>query len=216
MHILQQEIITRASGSFQWVILVLSQVCELYRQGNSLQTLLALIQKTPAELNILYSELLRSIKKENISQSQQFMQWICFAIRPLTLGELRCAMAVNADTQCKSLIECRKAPGYAETSEDMERRLKDLCRGLAEVKQHKNERVVQFIHQSVNDFLIPDGLRILDNSLESKDITIGRIHFRLSRSCLKYIAMEEIGRWVDDMASSSSSEAIDGLSKSFR
>jgi len=123
-----------------------------------------------------------------------------------------------------------KGARYAETSEDMERRLKDLCRGLAEVKQHKNERVVQFIHQSVNDFLIPDGLRILDNSLESKDITIGRIHFRLSRSCLKYIAMEEVGRWVDGMASSSvsssvsssidnyktsSSEAIDGPSKSF-
>ena len=129
------------------------------------------------------------------------MQWICFAIRPLTLGELRYAMAVDADSPFKSLVECRNAPEYAETNEDMERRLKDLCRGLAEIKQHENERVVQFIHQSVNDFLVSDGLRILDNSLKSKDITVGRAHFQLSRSCLKYIAMEEIGYRLDGMAS---------------
>src|SRR5438045_5530725 len=109
-------------------------------------------------------------------------------------------MAVDADAPYKSLAECRNTLGYAETDAKMECRLKDLCKGLAEVKQHENEYIAQFIHQSVNDFLISDGLRILDNSLESKDIT-GCIHFRLSRSCLKYIAMEEVGSWVDDMAS---------------
>src|SRR5947207_293860 len=222
VHILQQEIITRASGSFQWVTLVLSQVLELYRRRRPLQTLQTHIQKTPAELTGLYRELLNSIEEDSISQSLQLMQWICFAIRPLTLDELRYAMAVDADSPYKSLVECRNAPEYVETNEDMEYRLKDLCKGLAEVKQHENKRVVQFIQQSVNDFLVLDGLRTLDSSLESKDITIGRAHFRLSRSCLKYIDMEEIGRWVDGMASSSvdgyetsSSEAIDLPSKAF-
>jgi len=44
-QVLQQEIITRATGSFQWVILVLSQVFRLYCRGKSLGALQAHIQK---------------------------------------------------------------------------------------------------------------------------------------------------------------------------
>ena len=155
------------------------------------------IQGIPTELNSLYRELLNSVEKDNVSQSLQLMQWICFAVRPLTLDELRYAIAVDADTPHKSLSQCRNSPAYAHTNEEMECRLKDLCRGLAEVKQYENERVVQFIHQSVNDFLVQEGLQVLDSCLESTDTVIGRAHFRLSRSCIKYISMEEVGRWVE-------------------
>jgi Ankyrin repeats (3 copies)/NACHT domain len=201
ISILQQQVVARASGSFQWVVLVISRVCELYRKGKPLKFIQTHIQKTPPELNSLYRELLQSIEEESISQSLQLMQWICFAIRPLTLDELRHAIAVDVDTSYKSLSECRSALEYVDTQEEMECRLKDLCRGLAEIKQHEDGRVVQFIHQSVNDFLIQDGLRILDSSLESIDIAVGRAHLRLSRSCIRYIAMEEVGRWVDQTKS---------------
>ena len=201
ISILQQLIEARASGSFQWVILVISRVCELHRKGKPLKFIQTHIQKIPPELNSLYRELLQSIEEESVSQSLHLMQWICFATRPLTLDELRHATAVDADTSYKSFSECRNAPEYADTQEEMECRLKDLCRGLAEIKEHENERVVQFIHQSVNDFLIQEGLGILDSSLKSTDEAIGRAHHRLSRSCIKYITMEEVGFWADQYKS---------------
>ena len=197
MSILQQQIVARASGSFQWAILVISRICELHRKGKPLKFIQTHIQKIPPELNSLYRELLESIEEESISQSLQLMRWIYFAIRPLTLNELRQAIAVDADTPYRSLYECRNSPQYADTEEEMECRLNDLCRGLTEIKEHEDGRIVQFIHQSVNDFLVQDGLRILDNSSKSTDEVIGRAHLRLCGSCVKYIAMEEVGRWID-------------------
>ncbi len=199
ISILQEQITARASGSFQWVTLVVPRVCQLHRKAKPLQIIQSDIQKIPAELNSLYRELLQSIEEESVSQSLHIMQWISFATRPLTLDELRHALAVDADTPYKSFSECRNSPEYADTQEEMERRLKDLCRGLAEIKEHENGRVVQFIHQSVNDFLLQEGLRILDNSSGSTDQAIGRAHLRISGSCIKYIAMEEVGCWVEQM-----------------
>jgi ankyrin repeat protein len=201
ISILQEQITARASGSFQWVTLVVPRICQLHRKGKSLRVIQSHIEKIPAELNNLYRQLLESIEEESVSQSLHIMQWICFATRPLTLDELRHAIAVDADTPYKSLKECRGSPEYADTLEEMEFRLKDLCRGLAETKEHKNGRVVQFIHQSVNDFLIQEGLKMLEHSSESADQVIGRAHLRLSMSCIRYIDMEEIGLWVHHIKS---------------
>src|SRR6202023_139520 len=107
----------------------LNQVCELYRKGKPLKIIQTHIQKLPAELNSLYRELLESIEEEDVSQSLQLMQWICFAIRPLTLDELRHAIAVDANTPYRSPSECQNTPEYADTPGEMERRLKNLCRG---------------------------------------------------------------------------------------
>ena len=49
--------------------------------------------------------------------------------------------------------------------------------------------VVQFIHQSVKDYFLEGGLQILDS--DSSDV-IGRGHFSLSRSCIRYLGIEEI------------------------
>lgn len=99
---------------------------------------------------------------------------------------------IDADAPYKSLSECRSSPEYADTLEEVECRIKDLCRGLAEVKQHENEPIVQFIHQSVKDFLLQDGLRILDSSFESIDEAVGHAHLRLSGSCIKYVSLDEV------------------------
>lgn len=49
-------------------------------------------------------------------------------------------------------------------------------------------RIVQFIHQSVNDFLLSDGLQLLiGNRWQSIDHIIGTAHYQLSRTCARYI-----------------------------
>ncbi|SCO78518.1 uncharacterized protein FRV6_02731 [Fusarium oxysporum] len=73
----------------------------------------------------------------------------------------------------------------------MLRRVQTLSRGLAEVTSDK--KVVQFIHQSVKDFFVEKGLSALNENAKT-DLVVGIAHHRLSRTCIRYLAMEEIGR----------------------
>src|SRR5262249_7721022 len=81
----------------------------------------------------------------------------------------------------------------------MKRQVQTLSRGLAEVTP---ALVVQFIHQSVKDFFVEKGLSALDDSVTSTEAAI-RAHFRFSRICIRYLAMEEIGRSTSDEDSGS-------------
>src|SRR5204862_1437625 len=80
-----------------------------------------------------------------------------------------------------------------ESDERMETLVKTQSGGLAEVKDHNDERIVQFIHESVSDFLIQKGIKKLSSSAGS-----ATGHHRLSRSCINYIAMEEVA-WPSNM-----------------
>lgn len=84
-----------------------------------------------------------------------------------------------------------------ETDEDLDIRICDLFKGLAEVLKNDGELVVQFIHQSVNDFLLEKGFQILDNSCAGT--VVGRGQFWLSRSCIKFFSLEEVERFANSL-----------------
>ncbi|KAH7350408.1 hypothetical protein BKA66DRAFT_288549 [Pyrenochaeta sp. MPI-SDFR-AT-0127] len=187
---IKKEIVKNASGVFQWVILILAIVVDLNQDGRSINEILVKLKATPKQLDDLYRDILRKVNLKSQSESLKLMQWICFAHRPLSILELRVAMAVDANTPYKTLHECQNSPKYARTDNEMEKRVKSLSGGLVEVVEHGHRRIAQFIHQSVKDHLIEGGMRILENS--SEGTVTGRAHFQLSRSCIKYIAMKEI------------------------
>jgi hypothetical protein len=206
-------IIKRAANVFQWLVLVVPDIPIRYEKGHSIEDIQKWLQKRPTKLSSLYQDILTHIDEESFSQSLQLMQWICFARRPLTLGELRYAMAIHADLPDRAL----KITNYAETDEKMEQKAKSLSGGLAEVNKHEYVFMVQFIHQSVKDYLIESGLEELETSLWTRGFpcqvpgfwmlakllwrlvyktmmttsVTGRAHFRLSRACIRYIAKEE-------------------------
>ncbi|EGU82782.1 hypothetical protein FOXB_06703 [Fusarium oxysporum f. sp. conglutinans Fo5176] len=164
------ELITnRANGVFLWAWLVVKRVLDLERKGAGLKKIEAVILSVPQELDALYRDLIRNMG----SDSLKLIQWICFAMRPLSLDELRWAMLVDADCPHWSLYECQAAGDYPSDHDGMKRRVQTLSRGLAEVTSpvHQgfsclegsisSERV-QFIHQSVKDFFVEKGLSVLD------------------------------------------------------
>ncbi|KAM6478238.1 nacht and ankyrin domain-containing protein [Trichoderma sp. SZMC 28011] len=53
-------------------------------------------------------------------------------------------------------------------------------------------QVVQFIHQSVKDFFMSEGLVALDVRSASMNEAIGMAHFKMSKACICYLKMEEI------------------------
>ncbi len=176
----------RAHGVFLWAYLVVNQVRSLERQGEAVASIEAHIRSVPQELDDLYRELIRGMGPSSL----KLIQWICFATRPLSLDELLWAMVIDADCPHRSLEECRDTKDYMSDNVVMKRRVQTLSHGLIEVTPSSG---VQFIHQSVKDFFVEKGLASLDGSSATTDWAIGIAHRRLSRICIRYLAMDEIG-----------------------
>ncbi|KAJ4100681.1 hypothetical protein NW761_003667 [Fusarium oxysporum] len=184
------DLITKhAQGVFIWAHLVVDQILDLDNRGAGLREIKDEIYSIPPDLDDLYNDLIRNMDES--PASLKLIQWICFSVRPLSLDELRWAMIVDADCPYKSLQECKNARDYISDSDRMKRRVQTLSRGLIEVTS--DAKVVQFIHQSVKDFFTEKGLLALDETT-NPDIVVGTAHHRLSRTCIRYLAMEEIGR----------------------
>ncbi|KAI8674488.1 hypothetical protein NCS57_00346700 [Fusarium keratoplasticum] len=192
-------IIKRADGVFLWAWLIVKQVLDLEREGVGIKSIEAKIRSVPQELDALYCELIRNMGSESL----KLVQWICFATRPLSLNELRWAMLIDADCPHRSLYECQSAGDHPSDDDVMKRRVQTLSCGLAEVTSSVRQGLfrregyigsgrVQFIHQSVKDFFVEKGLSALDES--TKTDFVGIAHHRLSRTCIRYLAMEEIDR----------------------
>ncbi|KAL8294757.1 hypothetical protein RB600_000626 [Gaeumannomyces tritici] len=181
-------VINSAQGVFMWARLVLEQAVDLSCDGRSPQDIEAAIRRTPQDLNNLYHTLIQGVKEP--LRTLKLLQWICFSTRPLTTDELQWAMAVDPDGSHKSLKNCRQSGGFIE-NDRIDRRIKALSRGLAEIVPSSHTPVVQFIHQSVKDFFVETGLSVLDSSSMS---AIGMAHHRLSKICIRYLATEEIGQ----------------------
>ena len=187
---IRDQIIWKSAGNFQWVKLVAVLVLNLARRGSPLKAIQTKIQQIPQELSKLYKELLSSMTEDDMQDSLRLMRWIHFGLRPLSLRELRTAIAVDASSSSGSVDHYQQTDYYVETDEAMERRVRDLSRGLAGVVQHEEHRFAQFVHQSVIDFLVDEGFDLLDRSQRAAtaDTFASRSHFRLSDVCIRYLA----------------------------
>ena len=196
--------------------LVVERILDLEREGARPKKIETAVRSTPPDLNKLYRQLI-----ENMGPAaRKLVEWICFATRPLTLDELRWAMVIETDTcPYRSLKACQDAEEYVPDNDSMERQVQTLSRGLAEVtrtmpyvrkfrrgipkvKRVSPGPVVQFIHQSVKDFFMEEGLLVLSGGCyETSTGVTFKAHLRLGNICLRYLSMEEIGRARSYMAS---------------
>ncbi|KAL7785260.1 hypothetical protein V8C37DRAFT_419985 [Trichoderma ceciliae] len=188
----------RASGIFMWARLVMERVLYLERQRAGWKRIEEEIRTTPSDMDELYLDHIN--RMDDKPASLKLIQWICFASRPLSLIELRWALAVDADCPHKLLQQCESAKDY-EYDDDMEKRVIALSCGLAESVSSSETSIVQFIHQSAKDFFMEKGLLVLDSSSTFIDAAIGKAHFQLSRTCIRYLSMEEISDEISQLAS---------------
>ncbi|KAK4140267.1 vegetative incompatibility protein HET-E-1 [Dichotomopilus funicola] len=179
-------ITARASGVFLWARLVVKRVRDLELEGAGLNEIEGAVHAVPPDLRRVYRNLIPDMGPASL----KLIQWICFASRPLTIDEMRWAMVIDSDSPCRSLQAYETDENYVPDTTRMERKVRTLSMGLAEVS-HTGE--IQFIHQSLKDFFLEDGLSVLDDNVTSAEAAI-RGHFRLFKICLRYLAMEELNR----------------------
>lgn len=237
-----QQVATRALGVFQWVVLVTRKVISRRDHENfGKNFILDIIKETPKELSDVYQSMFDHLQDPSKQQDRMWalriLRWLTFAARPLSLAELRYAVAFDEDEEDKhfrTIRDCEASAHWCADDETMEKRVLRLSSGLARtvvIDETASERLLidsliqkylgrgslddagprqpefdvlndgnhrsndlsrvtlQFDHESVQDYMTTRGISFLETfSRAGSDLgLLGRAHYRLMMSCLRYI-----------------------------
>jgi ankyrin repeat protein len=174
---LQSQILEKAAGIFMWIVLVVEIL-----NNESSHGALALRKKLsgiPAQLSELFRSMLAR-DQQRPESLQLCILWILFAKRPLSPAEFRHALWAG-------LLERRLVDPELpdDTPEDADKLVASSSKGLAEITKSK-QPTVQFIHESVRDFLVKErGIQNLWPELGFD--WEGPSHEILKRCCAAYL-----------------------------
>jgi hypothetical protein len=204
-QLIRKEVQRKASGVFMWVVLVVSILNKTSDRGQ-IYALQRKLSEIPADLNTLFREIVTR-DSESKTQLAVCVKWLLFAIRPMTPRECYFALLFELEPDALKLDE-NDIP-----YDVMERFLLDSSKGLAHITpwsrsagQSNNQPVeafgstapeldkvsppsrpvVQFIHESVRDFLLDyGGFQIIEPN--SANDFHRQSHEHLARCCLHYM-----------------------------
>ncbi|CAG8057083.1 unnamed protein product [Penicillium olsonii] len=181
---LRAQLLVKASGVFMWVVLVVDILNKEYRRGG--MTLRKKLTEMPSALSELFKDILRR-DNENMEGLLLCILWILHAKRPLHPEEFY--HALWSGLSLKDLVDGQipnvAVPGSGHSDDIFARYVTSSSKGLAEVTKTKQPKV-QFIHESVRDFLIKDkGMQELWPDLGFDCESLG--HEKLKQSCNYYL-----------------------------
>lgn len=215
---IEEELRKKSSGIFMWVVLVITMLNRAYEDGK-IEVMKQMLDKIPLKLEEVFAMLLDSDNPDNPDKDETILilQCVLFAKRRLTPEEIYFAIITGTNRQAlcrwnplhitpdiirrritsssKGLVEICKSdemsqviPGSDVQSQGIKLKIRD--QELAET--HKGEgETVQFIHGSVNDFLLRNSrLQRLDPGL--KPDPVAKSHDRLTGCCMAYLMMESL------------------------
>ncbi|KFY90884.1 hypothetical protein V500_04903 [Pseudogymnoascus sp. VKM F-4518 (FW-2643)] len=172
------EILERASGIFLWVVLVVDMLQKEYDRGR-IYSLRKRLDGIPNGLDDLFSDILTR-DRQNMEELILCLQWILYAKRPLKREELYFAILAGVEPDALTAWDSEQV-----TRQDMERFVLSSSKGLADVTKSKDQ-TVQFIHESVRDFLLEGNkLDMLRSDLSSN--FPGQSHEILKQCCEFYM-----------------------------
>ncbi|KAF4507931.1 hypothetical protein G6O67_004377 [Ophiocordyceps sinensis] len=145
---LRSEVLDKSCGIFLWAVLVLDILNSEFAQGSGrIKKMHERLKEIPPKLHDLF-EMIMTRDGKDVVRLQLCLQWVLFAARPLKPQELYFAIELGCDDECSGLWD-HDDPSLDEMKNLVRRRSK----GLAEVTRNKASEV-QFIHESVRDFLL--------------------------------------------------------------
>lgn len=199
----------KADGVFQWASLRVPKIVRSLNDGDAtVEDIIEIIAAESNELFPLYELIFANdIPVRLRKRALFFLQWVCFAERPLSMTELRFAMVCDGDEDgAWPRYRCEESKYFVKTDAQMEKLTKSLSGGLVEVRHHKKGSTVQFIHGTVVEFLHLKGLHLLMSKVTVSAVgsewkSVGQSQSRLTRSCINYLGMEKVmeeaREWLD-------------------
>ncbi|KAI0875607.1 ankyrin [Hypoxylon argillaceum] len=205
---LADDIFKRSSKIFLWVELVVNILNKENDKHGDINIVRKRLDEIPEELHELFEDILTR-DNENIEEMIRCIRWILFAKDPLRPEELYFALQIESNAgatgvwdeatvsivqiTCFSIDACKGLAGvtYSMPKRSSKRPIEPgLEMQLIEEQLRKSEMTVQFIHESVRDFLLGEnGLQKLISSqkLQIGSIQDGQAHDILRDTCLKQI-----------------------------
>lgn len=175
------ELQEKALGIFMWVVLVVGILNKEYDDGQ-VHTLRRKLQELPGDLHKLFRDILTR-DSHNKDRLILCIQLVLFAKRPLSPAELYHALLLSIDVEAITEWDPEET-----TEDDLKRFLLNSSKGLADTTISKESKV-QFIHESVRDFLLKEnGLGKIWPEFGSN--FKGQSHERLKQCCLDYINID--------------------------
>lgn len=174
---IKEEILQRASGIFLWVVLVVRILREEYDRGG-VHTLRQRLRDIPDGLHNLFRNIITTDGRD-IEELLLCLQWILHTKRPLKREELYFALRVGIDADSVSEWDPVEI-----TLDDMEKFILDSSKGLAELTKNQT---VQFIHESVRDFLFQEHGIGPSQADVTNTFSTGASHERLKQCCVGYL-----------------------------
>ena len=194
---IKTEILEKASGIFLWIVLVVQILNREYAHGH-MHALRKRLNEIPTRLEDLFQEILTR-DGQNMEELILCLQWILYARRPLKREELY--YAILAGTQPEELTAWSSED---ITIQDFERFILSSSKGLVEMTKSKNP-TVQFIHESVRDFLKGNGFQQFRSNLGSD--FVGLSHERLKQCCQNYLRIDTSDHLPPTLPKASSQDA---------
>ena len=191
-EVLSAEIRRKSSRIFLWVVLVVKMLNKVYDKGGSLEDMKAHLDTIPGDLDELFREVLAK-NVDGIEASVALFQWVLFSMRALQAEELylaieHCRSPWNAKWSLSHKIKMPSADRLAKY-------ILDCSRGLVELTSAQPP-VVQFIHETVREFLLNEkGLASLLPALSTN--LQGVSHEVLKTGCLRYLSARAIPEDVE-------------------
>jgi ankyrin repeat protein len=189
---LQVKMLEKAAGVFLWVVLVVDILNKENCRGRL--AMKRRLEQVPSGLSDLFKDLLKR-DTANMEELQLSLLWILLSERPLKPEEYY--HAIWSGLYLEGLADFDIPEVDTEDSEDcFARCVISSSKGLAEITKVKQPRV-QFIHESVRDFLIKDkGLHELWPELGPDWESVG--HERLKLCCYSYFDLVTRKQQIDD------------------
>ena len=211
---LKSKILNKAQGTFLWVVLVVQELLQANIAGATLRELRDIVQRVPQDLSQFYQHQLQNTEGEDRERMLRLFQVVFYAQRPLSPTELRYALAFGSEAYA-SYAEWSQSSKYIRSDEQMEKRVREHSKGLVECAQLRpddeqrqnfndntfqdsawsGKAAVQFVHQSVRDFLTADGFSCLtDTKWPTQD---AKGHEFMKTTCMNYLRAKELDTFLD-------------------
>ncbi|KAI1124260.1 hypothetical protein F5Y10DRAFT_269248 [Nemania abortiva] len=176
----RNRLLSKASGVFLWLALVVPILNKEFDHGR-LHALQQRLQDIPSDLHTLFKDMMarRSHSKLELPLC---LRWILYARQPLSAWQLYHGILTSTNVEPGVISELNKT----NVSNDVVNRfIIDASMGLAEIVETRDGNTVQFIHESVRDFLLKlDGLKAICSDHDGS--YYGTSHSILARCCATY------------------------------
>lgn len=180
-------ILGKSAGIFMWVVLVVEILNTEFRRGRMFAVKKRL-DELPTDLSELFKDIITK-DQHNMDDFLLCIQWLLFAQRPLSREEFYYAMISGLEPSSETLEPWD--PNYI-SMDDIERFILSSSKGLAETQA--NSKTVQFIHESVQDFLLRDnGIASLWPAYADSVLFKTLSHERLKKCCEFYMKADSSG-----------------------